>query len=65
MPGPTRHVVMPRPTRRVVMPGPTHYLVMPGQTRHPWIAGAETPDLIQGRNDRPGGPTATASYRRA
>ncbi len=24
---------------------------MPDPIRHPWIAGAETPDLIRGRND--------------
>jgi len=24
---------------------------MPDMIRHPWIAGAETPDLIRGRND--------------
>ena len=26
-------------------------IVIPGLTRDPWIAGAETPDLIRGRND--------------
>ena len=29
--------------------------VMPDMIRHPWIAGAATPDPIRGRNDRADG----------
>ena len=46
-------VVIPGP--RVVIPGPR--VVIPDLIRDPvprgaWIAGAETPDLIRGRNDK-------------
>jgi hypothetical protein len=61
MMSPTRHDLV-IPDEEVVIPDeevviPDEQVVIPDSIRDPvphdpWIAGAETPDLIRGRNDR-------------
>jgi len=54
---PAGHAVLPqRPVNKAVIPDSVRDPV-PGEH---WIAGAETPDLIRGRNDKPTGAAITA-----